>query len=163
MFDQAPPHMLTLWPKLESSLNVIAKRDGSGAIFFFSGDDQSLAACKAIANLTRWPTVTIPVTRDAERTFRETVREPLIKKDVQHGLFDERAAGMTVIVPNVDDRPEDFHSAMRFLFDHARRPYILLASGKDESRLPSYLGGHYYPCHKKGASLGSRHQDYGSV
>lgn len=37
MFVQVSQHLLTLWPKLASSLNVLAKRDGSGAIFFFGG------------------------------------------------------------------------------------------------------------------------------
>lgn len=158
MFEDLPPRLMTLWPQLESSLRVVGKYANHTGLLFVSGDGQALEACHLVAKSLAWPTIEYTTPDFSEAEFRARAYEPVMQHERQVELFEPQDR-LCILISNLDDRPRCVHSGIKGILERGRLPSIVLATACDESKLPSYLNGHLYVCHKKGAAKGSHHRD----
>ncbi len=99
---------------------------------------------------------------DADRIlkshFDEAVYDVLTREETQGDLFAEKVEHLCFVISRIDLQGEWLLSRVKFLCEHAKLPFLVLATAHDEHWMPSYLQGHLFVCRKRGASKGSRHQ-----
>ena len=151
-----PERLFTLWPKLRPAVRVIEKHGGGpDGIVFVTKDAQGLDACHILSDAAGSPVVEYDEKRILQSDFKQRVYDVVLRKNKQGGLFEKPIERLTVIIPRFDRRGEWIHLRLKFLFEHSEIPFLLLATVEDLKKLPSYLGGHYFECRKKGAAKGS--------
>jgi len=144
--------LLSLWPKLKQSYRLVSQKGRTDGILFLCKGRQAEEAMEAVAEALALPRIDFSIGRVGRKDFKEKT-ELLFQTSHQMDLFGINADAYCLTISRLDEYGEWLAMHVKAIFEGRKVPCVILATASDEKSLPTYLGGHFHVCRKKGAPV----------